>query len=436
MTDNADAGAPARPPGARARRNSPLGCFLSILLVPMTSICRADVDQAARATNEFGIDLYRKTAADGNLCLSPYSVESALAMTFAGAEGQTRSQMQRVLHLPGSNDAAHASFSALQHSLEQIATKTAKVGQDSGTQSEPITLSVANRLFAQTGYDFRESFRMLVQQHYHAAFELLDFKTDATGATQHINKWVAEQTHDRIRDLIPAGALNNLTRLVLTNAIYLKAPWTYPFSDSATKPQPFHVRGGAPVDVPMMNKRDRHFGYTHREGFTAVTLPYGGEELQFLIMLPDGANGLGGLESRLSAQMLGQCAHLEQREVDLSLPKFKFGPPTMALGTMLKSLGMKAAFDEPHGSANFDRIAPRKPDDYLYISEVFHKTFIAVDEKGTEAAAATAVTMMTATGIVKGPEPVEVKVDHPFIYAIQHVPTGACLFLGRVTDPR
>jgi serpin B len=236
--------------------------------------------------------------------------------------------------------------------------------------------------------------------------------------------------------LIPAGALNELTRLVLTNAIYLKAPWTHPFSDSATKAQPFHVRGGAPVDVPMMNQRNRHFGYGKREGFTAVTLPYSDGDLQFLIILPDEVNGLPSLEPKLSAEMLTQCAHLEEREVDLSLPKFKFEPPTMALGAMLKSLGMKAAFDDPKGSANFDRIAPRKPDDYLYISEVFHKTFVAVDEKGTEAAAATAVAMMATSAMVRPSEPIEVKVDHPFVYAIQHVPSGACLFLGRVTDPR
>jgi serpin B len=413
-----------------------VGFLLPIGLTLMTTIHAADFDQAAGSTNQLGVDLYRRSATDGNLCLSPHSIESALAMTFAGAEGETRSQMQRVLHLASDIDAVHASFSGLQQSLEQIATKTAKIVQQSGSQSEPITLSIANRLFAQSGYNFRDSFRALVQEYYRAPFELLDFKANATGATQHINEWVAKETHDRIRDLIPAGALNELTRLVLTNAIYLKAPWADPFSDSATRPAPFHVRGGAPVDVPMMNQRNRHFGHGKRVGFTAVTLPYSDGDLQFLIILPDDVNGLRNLELKLSAEMLTQCAHLEQREVDLSLPKFKFEPPTMPLGAILKSLGMKAAFDDPKGSANFDRIAPRKSDDYLYISEVFHKTFVAVDEKGTEAAAATAVAMMATTAMVRPSEPIEVKVDHPFIYAIQHVPSGACLFLGRVTDPR
>jgi serpin B len=297
-------------------------------------------------------------------------------------------------------------------------------------------LAIANRLFAQSGYDFRDSFRALVKQYYQAPFEPLDFRTDAIGATQYINKWVAEQTRDRIRDLIPAGALNEMTRLVLTNAIYVKAPWADEFSQTATKPELFHVRGGAPVDVPMMHKRDRHFGYAKREGFTAVTLSYSGGELQFIILLPDEVNGLRTLESKFSAEMLAQCAKLEQHDVDLSLPKFKFEPPTIALGETLQSLGMRTAFNRPVGSANFDKIAPRKPDDYLYISQVFHKTFIAVDEKGTEAAAATAVAMMTATARVEQSRPIEVKVDRPFIYAIQHVPSGACLFVGRVNDPR
>ncbi len=418
----------------------PTAFFLCILLIPMTSLHAADFNQAATTTNQLGLDLYRQIASgDGNLCLSPYSIQSALAMTFAGADGKTRSEMAHVLHFPNDSDTIHASFAALQQSLEEMAKKTARIAQDAnktGGPSEPITLTIANRLFAQSGYDFRDSFRALVKQYYQAPFEPLDFRTDAAGATQYINKWGAEQTRDRIRDLIPAGALNELTRLILANAIYLKAPWADEFSQAATKPQPFHVRGGAPVAVPMMEKRDRHFGYAKRDGFTAVTLPYSGGELQFLILLPDEVSGLPTLESKLNAGMLADCAKLEQHDVDLSVPKFKFEPPTIALGKALQALGMKTAFDKPRGSANFDKIAPRKPDDYLYISQVFHKTFIAVDEKGTEAAAATAVAMMAATARVGPSERIEVRVDRPFIYAIQHVPSGTCLFLGRVTDPR
>jgi len=398
-------------------------------------------DLAATAINQLAVDLHRQLATgDENLCVSPYSIESALAMTFAGADGETRTEMAGVLHFPNDGDAVPASFAFLQRSLEELTRETAKIAEESkksGGKGEAITLTIANRLFAQTGYDFREWFLTLVKQNYGAAFEPLDFVADSSGATKHINQWVAGETHDRIRDLIPANALDETTRLVLANAIYLKAPWADPFSEGATKPEPFRVRGKTPVDVPMMRKEDRHFGYAKMEGFAAVSVPYIGGELQFLVLVPDEVNGLHALESKLTADMLAQCAKLEERDVDLHLPKFKFEPPTMALAEKLEALGMKSAFNQPRGSANFDRMAPRKPDDYLYISQVFHKTFIAVDEKGTEAAAATAVAMMRATSaIIKKTEPIEVKVDRPFFYAIQHVPSGVCLFLGRVTDPR
>jgi serpin B len=404
------------------------------------SLHAADFDLAAKATNELGIDLHRQLAqGDENLCLSPYSIQCALAMTFAGADGDTRTEMARVLHFPNDGDAIHSSFAALQRSLDEMSKKTAKIADQSkkeGGPSEPITLVIANRLFAQTGYDFRDSFRDLVKKFYGAPFEPLDFRKNPERERQHINKWVAEQTRDRIRDLIPANGIDATTRLVLANAIYLKAPWENEFSDFFTKPKPFHIRGGKAVDVPTMNNVKK-FGYAKRNGFAAVALPYSGNELQFLLLIPNEVKGLAALESKLTSDTLTQCAKLEtKRDVDLSLPKFKFEPPTIPLSDKLKTLGMKSAFDDPKGSANFDEIAPRKPNDYLAISEVFHKTFIAVDEKGTEAAAATAATFMVA-GIEKPkPPPIVVKVDRPFLYAIQHVPSGACLFIGRVTDPR
>jgi serine protease inhibitor len=393
---------------------------------------------AAKATNELGVDLHRQLATgDDNLCISPYSIDSALAMTFAGADGETRSEMARVLHFPNGDDVP-ASFSALQQSLEQMSAKTAELAKNSkkfGGPSEPITLNIANRLFAQKGYHFREAFLSLVKQNFGGAFEPLDFVVDPAAATQRINKWVANQTRDRIRDLIPGGALDKTTRLVLANALYLKAPWANEFSKNATQSEPFFVRG-APVDVPMMRKTT-NFGYAKREGFTVVSLPYAGNDLQFVVLLPDDMNGLRDLESKLTADVLAGCAKIEKRDVDLHLPKFKLEPPTITLAKQFEALGMKTAFNQPKGSANFDKMAPRTPDDYLYISQIFHKTFIAVDEKGTEAAAATAVAMMAASALLSPPPPpIEVKVDRPFVYAIQHVPSGVCLFLGRVTDPR
>ena len=178
--------------------------------------------------------------------------------------------------------------------------------------------------------------------------------------------------------------------------------------------------------------------YAKRKGFSAVVLPYSGGDLQFVVLIPDEVDGLGELEKELTADLLDDCAKMNTTEILLHLPKFKFEPPTIQLAAELQGLGMKTAFDIPPGSANFDRMAPRKPNDYLAISDVFHRTFIALDEKGTDAAAATAVAMVRTTAMrpMTPQKPIEVKVDRPFIYAIQHVPSGACLFLGRITDPR
>ena len=399
----------------------------------------ANFDSAARSTNEFGLDLYRKiSAGEGNVCLSPYSISCALAMTLAGADGETRTEMARVLHVDLSSE-IDPSFAALQKSLEEMAAKTAKIAQDSKKSSgpsEPITIAIADRLFGQIDYEFRPRFLAQVKTNYGAALEPLNFKQNAAGAIKRINDWVAKQTRDRIRDLIPAGGLNGAMRLVLANAIYLKAPWDDEFYQGATKPEPFYVRGEGAADVPTMLKH-KQLRYAKNDGFTAVAVPYSGGDLQFVILLPDKIDGLRAMENKLTASALSDWAKMKESDVVLHLPKFKFGPPTVALSKPLQALGMKTAFNIPRGSANFDRMAPRKPDDYLAISEVFHKTFIAVDEKGTEAAAATAVVMLgVRSADFNRPEPIEVKVDRPFLYAVQHVPSGACLFIGRVTDPR
>src|SRR5437870_8837712 len=242
------------------------------LLISMAHAA-TNFDLAAKATNELGVNLHRQLATgDGNLCISPYSIDSALAMTFAGADGETRSEMARVLHFPNSGDVP-ASFSALQRSLEQMSAKTAELVKKSkkfGGPSEPITLNIANRLFAQKGYAFRDAYLSLVKQNFGGAFEPLDFIANPAVATQRINKWVADQTRDQIRDLVPGGALDKTTRLVLANALYLKAPWASEFSQNATQSELFFVRGAKfnsgmgsshPVDVPMMRKTDKNFGY-------------------------------------------------------------------------------------------------------------------------------------------------------------------------------
>jgi serpin B len=396
---------------------------------------------AARSINALGVDLLSKgTAAGANALLSPYSIQEALAMTFAGAAGDTRTEMATVLHYPADDEAAlHRSFAALDKSLQEVARTTAEQAERAkkrGGPSEPVTLTVANRLFGQQGYDFRPSFLSLVKDTYGAPVQVLDFHASAPAAIREINQWVDQQTHDRIRDLVPPDGLNKDTRLVLINAIYLKAPWAEEFKTSATRPAAFHINGRDPQDVASMTRQGQ-LGYARPDDFTAVTIPYSGGDIQFLILLPHETNGLAALEAKLTPDLLASCASLSPSEVILHLPKFKVEPPLLKLSKALRALGMKSAFDDPKGSANFDRMAPRQPNDYLFISEVFHKTFLALDEKGTEAAAATAVAMMRATAMMPPKaKPIEVRVDHPFLYAIQHRPTGACLFLGRMMDPR
>ena len=395
---------------------------------------------ATLALNSLGISLLTKaTPPEANALLSPYSIQSALAMTYAGAAGETQEEMQRVLHYSASEEELHGSMAALKTRLDsmvQASLKRAEEHRRPGITSDPLTLTVANRLFGQRGYEFREPFLNLARDTYGAPLQLLNFKTEWESGRKEINSWVEEQTRQRIRDLIPADGLNKFTRLVLVNAIYLKAPWTEEFPAHATKPEPFHVKGGEAVPVPTMNQTDR-LGFRREAGYTVVTIPYSGGDLQFVILLPDAADGLPALEANLTAGVLASLAKPASAEVILHLPKFKLEPPMMRLGDALQALGMKTAFDKPQGSANFDRMAPRKPDDYLFLSEVFHKTFLSLDEKGTEAAAATAVVMMRPTSIaVDPPKPIEVKVDRPFLFAIQQRSTGACLFLGRLVDPR
>jgi len=394
---------------------------------------------AAPAINAVGVDLLHVTShADQNALLSPYSIETALAMTYAGADGKTRDEMARVLHLIGDDTQVAQAFAELQEQLDAVVKNSAQQADQMkkyGRTNDVIQLNVANRLFGEQHYTFRPAFLDLLKTKFNAPLESMDFRHNSKGATKVINDWVAEKTRERIQNLVPAGALNEATRLVLVNALYLKAPWAEPFEEQVTKPLPFHVRGGETANVPTMSIQ-KSFGYAKANGVTVVSLPYQNRELQFLIILPDDTNGLAAVEAALTADKLAGWSNLPIQNVKLFLPKFKMQPPTLPLGEALQKLGMTTAFDIPRGSANFDRMAPRRSDDYLAISDVFHKTFISVDEKGTEAAAATAVAMMTRSLAMRPLEPVEVKVDHPFLFAIQHRASGACLFLGHVADPR
>jgi serpin B len=418
-----------------------LALLLLVACGAASSIMHAeDSHPAAAAINALGVDLYRaKAQGEGNLLLSPYSIQNALAMTYAGSDGDTRAEMQRVLHYPANEEALDGSFDVLRRELADAAAQTrsaVKASEKFGGPSTPIEFDLANRLFGQRGYDFRPKFLGLVKDRYDAPLEELDYKSDPEKARETINHWVADQTKDHIRDLIPSGGITRDSRLTLVNALYLRAPWEEEFSEAATKPDQFLVHGREGVPVPMMLRKSS-CGYARRDGYQVVTRPYYGGQLQFVIILPDNPGGLAAMEKQLTPELLASLAQVPKQDIILHLPKFRLQPPTLALGEKLKALGMKTAFDDPLRSANFDRMAPRKPNDYLFISAVFHKTFLALDEKGTEAAAATAVVMKPAAAMqANRPVPPEVKVDHPFIFAIQHAPSGACLFIGRVTDPR
>jgi len=400
----------------------------------------ATPDQAAQSINALGLDLHRQMPKEGNLCLSPYSIQNALAMTYLGASGVTQEEMSRVLHFPSDKQALGASFAALNQALEaarQDSVATVAHAKKYGGPSEPLTLRVASRLFGQKTYEFRKPFLSGVKEHFAAPLQPMNFRKNPAGATREINGWVATQTQDRIRDLINE-TLSDDTKLVLVNALYFKASWAYDFSESATSPRPFHVNGTKQTfNVPTMGAH-KNLQYYKGRGFQSITLPYVGNQLHFLLIVPDSISGISSVEAKLTPDLLLACAKADYREVILDMPKFKITPPTVQLGEILQKLGMTTAFDEPKGSADFDAMAPKLPEDYLRISKVFHKTFIELDEKGTEAAAATAVTLpaVTAAPEQNRPKPIVLKADRPFLFAIQHAESGACLFLGRVSDPR
>ena len=411
------------------------------LLLATAAVSGAQTTSPALANNSLGLDLYRLETAQqkGNLLLSPYSIQAALCMTLGGANGQTKTEMAKVLHLGTDPDAAAKAMAGFGDTLRKAADDSKRLAEEAKKYKEkfePLQLHVANRLFGREGYRFVRGFLDLTRTDWQAPLEEISFARPDR-ARQKINSWVEEQTRERIKDLIPPDGIDKETRLVLVNALYFKAAWMHEFVPAVTENLPFAVGGTAPVNVPTMIQR-KNYGYAKEKDFTAVTLPYTGGALHLLVVLPDAKDGLSALEKTLTAEKLTALSRLSMaKEVKLWLPKFKITPPTVELSERLKSLGMKTAFDEPPGTADFSRMAPRTAQEYLAISKVFHKTFMALDENGTEAAAATAVAMAPRGIGPREPEkPVEVHVDHPFLFAIQHRETGLCLFLGRVTDPR
>ncbi len=386
------------------------------------------VSAIAKGNNEFAVDLYRRLGAkDGNLFLSPYSVTSALAMCWAGARGNTEAEMAKALRFSLPQERLHDAMGALTADLNGRVHE-GRWDQDPDKGRKPFELTVANALWSQKGYPFRKNYRDLVGKAYGAGLTELDFSADAEGARRTINGWVEGRTNRRIKDLIARGMLTPDARLVLTNAIYFKAAWAEAFRPEDTKEEEFRVAGGAAVKVPMMRRTD-HFRYLDGDGFQAVELPYLGGELTMVALVPKAADGLAALEAKLTAADLDAwIAKMEHARIRLGMPRFRT-ECTFQLAPELRAMGMKDAFVYP--AADFTGMSETKE---LYIGLVIHKSFVDVDEKGTEAAAATAVVMLA--GAARPSEPIPLTIDRPFLFLIRDAKTGAILFLGRILDPR
>ena len=377
-----------------------------------------DIQVLVRNNNEFAFGLYRSLQTrDENLIYSPYSISLALAMTYAGARAETESQMAQALHfLPQAQ--IHPAFNALDLQL-------AERGKAQSEEEAPLQLNIANAVWAEQTYPFLQSFLDAIALNYGGGIHLVDFINQYEAARKEINSWVSNQTEDKIKDLIPEGVLDGDTRMALVNAIYFKADWLSPFNADSTHNTPFHLLDGSEVTVPMMNQAAL-IPYAQGDGWQAIELAYQGETAAMDIIVPDEGR-FEEVETNLDSQTASIILEsLQPTSVSLALPKFKF-ESEFDLGDHLASLGMTDAFDP--NAADFSGMTER---DDLYISAVLHKAFVAVDEKGTEAAAATAVVV----GVTSAPLfDATLTIDRPFIFLIRDIPTGQILFIGRVLNP-
>ena len=384
----------------------------------------ADMKALVQGNNEFAFDLYKQLSKkEGNKFFSPYSISTALGMTFAGARGNTAKEMAQTLHFTLDNERLHPASGELIRKIQ---------GADKKRNYE---LAVANSLWGKTGLSLEPKFLRITQTDYQAGFHHVDFGKDPEGARQTINAWVEDKTNKKIKKLIPPGYIDSATRLVLANAIYFKADWNISFPESATKPEDFNVPGDAAFKVPMMN-HTLFASYTENADFQMAQFLYKDNEASMVIILPRKMDGLAEVEKKLSAEVVEKSLVLMgTRELKVTVPKFKL-TEHFRLAHELDKLGIHDAFrpkiaDFTGMEVNVSR------EDSLSISEVLHKAYVDVDEKGTEAAAATAVTMTrTLSAKPVSPPPTPFRADHPFLFLIRHNGTGSILFMGRVLDPR
>lgn len=364
--------------------------------------------------SDFGFDLYQELKGEkGNLFFSSYSISTALAMTYAGAREQTEKEMAEVLHFSLQQEPLHSSFSKLQSDLNAI--------QDKGH----IKLSIANSLWAQAGYHFLDTFFDLNKKYYGAGLNFADFATKTEAARKTINIWVEDKTQQKIKELLKPGVIDSLTTLVLCNAIYFKGDWLSQFDKKRTMDADFYVLPDNLIKVPMMNQKSK-FKFRDFSDFSAIELPYEGNDLSMIIFLPKEVAGLPELEKNLTNDnveiWIDKLSNSYESEILVSLPKFKT-TCEFKLADVLTKMGMPHAF----AGADFSGMTGKRD---LFISEVIHKAFVDVNEEGTEAAAATAVVM--ERGISKT---LLFRADHPFIFLIRENITGSILFIGRIIDP-
>ncbi len=402
---------------------------------PATTLAALDDDQLQELvgeTNGFAVDLHRRLLADRadeNLFSSPISASIALGMTYAGARGDTREQMRSALRY--TVDDLHKTMGELQRRLDErgVSEDEADGGDDGDEEGDtPFQLSIANSVWGQQGYPFAEGYRTTLAQQYGAELTEADFRADPDGERGRINDWVAEETEGTIEELLPPGSIDDLTRLVLVNAIYFLANWEQSFPEDRTEQATFTALDGTDHEVPLMGL-EQGWPYVEREGTRAVELPYVGGDAAMLVVLPPEGE-FETYEQEFDGDDLAELVDgLEMQEGTVRLPRFEFDT-SVQLSDPLAELGMPDAFDQAR--ADFTGMAESREGERLYLTEAYHDAAVAVDENGTEAAAATgAVIGDTAVPA----DPFEFVADRPFLFAIRDRPTGAVLFLGRVVDP-
>jgi serpin B len=419
---------PAQPSASESSPPSPTETGMPTEAASASQVPTADapppdaVASLAKSSNAFGFELWRRLPDPSkNQVISPASLSMALAMTWGGAKGATASEMQAAMRIEGSQ-------AEVMKTAGQLASSLADPKRD-------VVFRIANRLFGEKSYRFEQPYLDATRAAYGAPLEALDFAKATEASRVRINAWVEKETEKRIQDLVPPRGIDPETRLVLVNALYFLGDWDEPFDKERTRENVFHLSASAKADVPTMS-RGGSMLYAETPELTALELPYRGSSMSMLFVVPREIDGLAKLESGFDASKVdGLVKSMKHESVFASLPKFEVAPPSsLEVGDQLKALGMKLAFDRE--KADFTGIAnPPSPDDRLYIGKVFHKGFVRVDEKGTEAAAATAVAMPRA-GSAPPAKTYEFKADRPFLFFLRDRKSGLVLFMGRVADPR